>query len=80
LAFSDVDSGRQSEEVEHRCTTTNLPLSNGIKIISLLQRFPGEIGRTNVDVQERNGQKKRDRQKSLTDRQKLNGFHHPGGG
>ena len=26
-AFSDVDSWRQSEKVEHGCTTTNLPLS-----------------------------------------------------
>jgi len=31
-AFSDVDSWWQSEKVEHGCTTTNLPLSNGIKI------------------------------------------------
>ena len=30
-AFSDVDSWRQSEKVEHGCTTTNLPLSNGSK-------------------------------------------------
>ena len=55
-AFSDVDSWRQSEKVEHRCTTTNLPLSplsNGIKIISVLQRLHGEIGRTNSDVQKR---------------------------
>ena len=52
-AFSDVDSWRQSEKVEHGCTTTNLPLSNGIKIISVLQRLHGEIGRTNSDVQKR---------------------------
>ena len=32
-------------------TTTNLPLSNGIKIISVLQLLHGEIGRTNFDVQ-----------------------------
>jgi len=37
-AFSDV-SWRQSEKVEHRCTTTNLPLSNGIKLYSVLQRL-----------------------------------------
>ena len=43
-AFSDVDSWRQSQNVEHRCTTTNLPLSNGTKIISILQRLHGEIG------------------------------------
>ena len=49
-AFSDVDSWRKSEKVEHGCTTTNLPLSNGIKIISVLQRLHGEIGQTNSDV------------------------------
>ena len=53
LAFSDVDSWRQSAKVEHGCTTTNLPLSNGIKIISVLQRLHGEIKRTNSDVQKR---------------------------
>ena len=68
-AFSDVDSWRQSENVEHGCTTTNLPLSNGIKIISVLQRLHGEIGRTNSYVQKRDGQTK-----------KLNVFHRPGGG
>ena len=50
------------------------PLSNGIKIVSVLQRLHGEIGRTNSDVQKRDGQ---------TDRQidkKLNVFGHPGGG
>ena len=52
-AFSDVDRWRQSENVEHGYTTTNLPLSNGIKIISVLQRLHGEIGRTNSDVQKR---------------------------
>ena len=31
-AFSDVASWHQSQKVEHRCTTANLPLSNGIKI------------------------------------------------
>jgi len=52
----------------------NLPLSNGIKIVSLLQRLRGEIGRTNSDVQKRDGQ---------TDRQtdkKLNVFDCPSGG
>ena len=52
-ALSDVDSWRQSEKVEHRCTTTNLSLSNGIKIISVFQHLHGEIGRTNSDVQKR---------------------------
>ena len=73
-AFSDVDSWRQSEKVEHGCTTTNLPLPNGIKIISVLQRLHGEIGRTNSDVQMRDGETKRDGQKSVTDRQKTQRF------
>ena len=46
-----LDSWQQSEKVEHGCTTTNYPLSNGIKIISVFQRLHGEIGRTNSDVQ-----------------------------
>ena len=44
---------------------TNVPLSNGIKIVSVLQRLHGEIGRTNSDVQKRDGQ---------TDRQKTQRF------
>ena len=55
-AFSVVANWQQSDKVEHGCTTTNLPLSNGIKIVSLLQRLDGEIGRTNSDVQKRDGQ------------------------
>ena len=54
-AFSDVANCHQSQKVEHGCTTTNLPLSNGIKIVSVL-RLHGEIGRTNCDVQKRDGQ------------------------
>ena len=49
---------------------TNLPLSNGIKIVSVLQRLHDEIGRTISDVQ------KPDRQ---TDK-KTQRFGHPGGG
>jgi len=59
-AFSGVTIWQQSQKVEHGCTTTNLPLSNGIKIVSVFQRLHGEIVRTNSDV-------KRDEQ---TDRQK----------
>ena len=55
LAFCGVASWWQSEKVEHRCTTTNLPLSNGIKIVSVLEHLHGEIGRTNSDVQKRYG-------------------------
>jgi len=55
-AFSGVTSWQQSEKDEHGCTTTNLPLSNGIKIVSVLQCLHGEIGRTISDVQKRDGQ------------------------
>jgi len=58
-AFSGVASWQQSDKVEHRCTTTNLPLSNGIKIVSVLQRLHGEIGRTISDVQKRDEQTNR---------------------
>ena len=50
-AFSVVANWQQSDKVEHGCTTTNLPLSNGIKIVSVLQRLHGEIGSTISDDQ-----------------------------
>ena len=64
-AFSGVASWQQSDKVEHGCTTTNLPLSNGIKIVSVLQRLHGEIGHTISDVQKRDEQtdKQTDKQK-----------------
>ena len=43
-AFSDVANWHQ------------FPLSNGIKIVSVLQRLHGEIGRTVSDVQKRDEQ------------------------
>ena len=46
LPVSGVANWQQSDKVEHGCTTTNLPLSNGIKIVSVLQRLHGKIGRT----------------------------------
>jgi len=55
-AFSGVASWQHSEKVEHGCTTTNLPLSKGIKVVSVLQRLHGEIVRTNSNVQKREGQ------------------------
>jgi len=55
-AFSGVANWQQSEKVEHGCTTTNLPLSNGTKIVSVLQRLHGKIGRTLSDVQKCDGQ------------------------
>jgi len=66
-AFSDVVNWHQSQKVENGCKTTNLPLSNGIEIVSVLQRLHGEIERTTSDVQKRNGQT--DRQ---TDKQTKN--------
>jgi len=66
--FSGVDSWRQSEKVEHGCTTANLSLSNGIKMVSVLQRLHRKVGRTMSDVQ------KHDRQ---TDRQKTERFWPP---
>jgi len=56
LAFCGITSWWRSEKVEHRCTTTNLSLSNGIKIISVLHRLHGEIRCTNSDIQKRDGQ------------------------
>jgi len=55
-AFSDVANWHQPQKVEHHCTTINLPLSYGIKIVSVLQRLHGEIGRTISDVQQRDEQ------------------------
>jgi len=45
FSFCGVANWQQSEEVEHECTTTYLPLSNGITIVSVLQRLLGEIVR-----------------------------------
>jgi len=71
LAFNDVDRWRHSKKGEHGCTTTTLPLSNGIRIVSVLQRLHGDIWRTNSDVQKRDEQ---------IDKQKTQRFGRPGGG
>ena len=63
-AFSVVANWQQSDKAEHGCTSTNIPLSNGIKIISVFQRLHGEIGRTISDVQKRDGEA--DRQTELS--------------
>ena len=55
-AFCGVASWRHSEKFEHWRTTTNLPLSNGIKIVSAFQRLHSEIGPTISDVQKRHEQ------------------------
>ena len=70
-AFSGVANWQQPKKVEHGCTTANLPLSNGIKIVSVLQRLHGEIGRTISDVQKCDEQ---------TDKKKSQRFGCPGGG
>ena len=63
---SPVANWQQSEKVDHGCTTTDLPLSNGIKIVPVLQHLHGEVGRTVSDVQKRDEQahKQTDRQKT----------------
>jgi len=72
-AFSVVTNWQQSDKVEHGCTTTNLPLSNAIKIVSVCQRLHGEIWRTISDVQKRDEQTNRQTEK-------LNVFGHPSDG
>jgi len=72
-AFSGVATWQQSEKVEHWCTTANLPLFIGIKIVSVLQRLHGEIGRTISHVQKCDEQTNRQRKK-------LNVFGRPCGG
>jgi len=63
-------SWQQSQKAEHKYTSTNLPLINGIKIVSVLPifqhfqrqrlcarfRHEGEIGRTISDVEKRDEQ------------------------
>jgi len=73
FGISDVANWHQSQKVENGCTTTNLHLYNGIKIVSVLQRLHGEIERTTSDVQKRDGQANRQTHKNV------NVFGHPGG-
>ena len=67
-AFCVVANWQQSDKVEHGYATTNLPLSKGIKIVSVYQRLHGEIWRTISDVQKRDEQtdKQTDKQKNST--------------
>ena len=64
-AFSGVANWQQSDKVEHGCTTTNLPLSNGIKIVYVLQRLRGKIRRTNYGVQKRDEQTDKQRKMNV---------------
>ena len=73
-AFDVVANWQQYDKVEHGRTTTSLSLSKNVKIVSVLQRLQGEIGRTISDVQ------KRDEQTDKQTDKKLNVFGHPGGG
>ena len=73
-AFSGVANWQQSQKVEHGCTTTYLPLSNGIKIVSVLLSLHGEIMPTISDVHKRDGQRNKQTDK------KLNVFGRTGGG
>ena len=57
--FRVVANWQQMDKVEYGCTTTKLPISNGIKIVSVLQRLHGEIWHTISDVQKRDGQTNR---------------------
>jgi len=70
LAFSGVANWQQSEILEHGCTTTNLPVSNSIKIVSVLL---GKIVRTNCTFTAMT-KRQTDRQ---TDRQKTQRFWLP---
>jgi len=56
LAFRGVASLQQSEKVERECTTTHLALSNGIKIVPILQRLRGKIDAQISDVYKRGEQ------------------------
>ena len=51
LAFCGVANWRRSETVEHGCTTTNLPLSKGIKVVSVFQRLQSDICKCGLHMQ-----------------------------
>ena len=56
----------------------NLGMPNGIKVVSVLQRLHGEVGRTISDVQKRDGQT--DKQTNRQTDKKLNVFATPAAG
>jgi len=57
-AFSDVATGISLRKLSTGVQLQTF-LSNGIKIVSVSQWLYGEIGRTNSDVQKRDGQTNR---------------------
>ena len=75
LAFCTVINWKQSDKVEHGCTTANRPLANGIKIVSVLQRLHGEIGAQTLTLNS-----VADKQTTKQTNKKLNVFGHPSGG
>ena len=56
---------RQTEKVERGCTTTNLHVSNDIKIVSVLQRHLNEVVSTNYVIQQREGPTNRQTKNSM---------------
>ena len=46
-AFCGVDIWQSTKKVECGCTATNLPISNGIEILYVLQCLQGEIVHSN---------------------------------
>jgi len=65
-AFYGVATWQQSEKVEFGCTTANLPVSNDIKIVSVLQCLHGEIMRTNSDIHKHDGKTDRQTDKKIS--------------
>jgi len=53
---------RCKDKIEH--TSTNIPLLNDTKIVSVLQRVDGEVAFTNFVIQKRDGQTKKQKRKS----------------
>jgi len=75
-AFSGVANWQQSEKIEHGCTRTNLPLSNGINIVSVYSNaFMAKSGAQSLTIKsETNKQTNRQTDK------KINVFGCPGVG
>jgi len=75
-AFSGVASWQQCEKVEHGCTTTNFPLSNGIKIVSVYSN----AFMAKSDAQSLTFRNVTNKQTDRQTNKKLNVFGCPGGG
>jgi len=55
LVLCTVADWRRTEKVECVCTTTNLPLANGTKIVPVFQRLHHKIVHINSVVQKHDG-------------------------